>query len=458
MTTSTLSSGPATAAAHQLRTMSACSVLVPGDADYDRARQVWNGAVDSRPALMVPCRDDHDVASAVRAARQHDLPLSVRGGGHDWAGRALTEGGIVLDLSAMRAVTVDTANSTALAQGGATTGNVVAAARSFGLAPVTGTVKAVGMVGLTLAGGYGPLNGKHGLALDNLVEANVVLADGRRVTASDASDPDLYWALRGGGGTFGVVTAARYRLHPIETVLAGLILFPLSQAGEVLAGYRRVVAAAPDELTVMAGFMSGPDGTPLVFLFPVWSGDTVQGAATVARLERLGAPVAVQVAPMPYEEALGLFDQAVVNGRNYALQTRWVSELTDDIARLLIDSAQHASSPLSAVAVHHFHGAASRVAPDHTAFALRQDHLLVEILAAWEPTADADGSAHRYWMTQLSERLAPHALPGGYPNLLGPDEHQRVRLAYGTNAGRLQDLKRRYDPEGVFNSAVGTIR
>ncbi len=326
-----------------------------------------------------------------------------------------------------------------------------------GLAPVTGTVKAVGMVGLTLAGGYGPLNGKHGLALDNLIEAEVVLADGTQVVASDNSDRDLYWALRGGGGTFGVITAARYRLHPLESVLAGLILFPLSQAGEVLAGYRQVVATAPDELTVMVGFMSGPDGTPLLFLFPAWSGDPTEGQATVVQLERLGAPIAVQVAPMPYEDALGLFDQTVVNGRHYALQTRWMSEVTEHTASLLIDAAQHATSPLSVIAVHHFHGAASRVAPDHTAFALRQDHMLLEILAAWEPTPDDHGGAHRHWMTQLSERLAPRALPGGYPNLLGPDEHQRLRLAYGTNAGRLQDLKRRYDPDGMFNSAIGTI-
>ncbi len=457
MTISTLSSEPARAAAHQLRTMGAGPVLVSGDVAYERARQVWNGVVDCRPALIVPCRDAHDVVAAVRTARQLDLPLSVRGGGHDWAGRALAEGGIVLDLTAMRAVSVDPAAGTALAQGGASTGDVVAAARRYGLAPVTGTVKAVGMVGLTLAGGYGPLNGKHGLALDNLIEAHVVLADGTQVVASDNSDRDLYWALRGGGGTFGVVTAARYRLHPIESVLAGLILFPLSRAGEVLAGYRQVVATAPDELTVMVGFMSGPDGTPLLFLFPAWSGDPTEGQANVARLERLGAPIAVQVAPMPYEDALGLFDQTVVNGRHYALQTRWMSEVTEHTASLLIDAAQHATSPLSVIAVHHFHGAASRVAPDHTAFALRQDHLLLEILAAWEPTPDDDGGAHRHWMTQLSERLAPRALPGGYPNLLGPDEHQRLRLAYGTNAGRLQDLKRRYDPDGVFNSAIGTI-
>ncbi len=207
----------------------------------------------------------------------------------------------------------------------------------------------------------------------------------------------------------------------------------------------------------MVGFMSGPDGTPLLFLFPAWSGDPTEGQATVVPVERLGAPIAVQVAPMSYEDALGLFDQTVVNGRHYALQTRWMSEVTEHTASLLIDAAQHATSPLSVIAVHHFHGAASRVAPDHTAFALRQDHLLLEILAAWEPTPDDHGGAHRHWMTQLSERLAPRALPGGYPNLLGPDEHQRLRLAYGTNAGRLQDLKRRYDPDGVFNSAIGTI-
>ena len=456
MTTSTMLPERAAAAGRQLRASLRGTVLAAADAPYDAARQIWNGAVDHRPALIARCEDDQDIATAVRAARVHGLPLSVRGGGHDWAGRALRDGGLVLDLSAMRGVTIDPAARTAVAQGGATAGHVVAAAARYGLAPVTGTVKAVGMAGLTLAGGYGPLCGKHGLALDNLLGADVVLADGRRVTASHTADSDLYWALRGGGGTFGVVAAARYQLHPLPAVLAGLILFPLAQAATVLRGYAEIAAAAPDELTVMTGFL-GTGGQMLLFLFPVWSGDPAHGQDAITALQQLGTPVMAQVAPMPYPDVLGMFDQSVVNGRHYALATRWLPTLTDHDAAALTSAAALATSPLSAIAVHHFHGAAARVPAHDTAFALRRDHLLVEILAAWEPSPDTDPAVHRAWAEDLSGQLAPSSLPGGYPNLLGPAEATRTRLAYGPNTPRLRDLKHRYDPNGVFSTATGTL-
>ena len=456
MTISTLLFPPAAAAAQQLRATMRGTVVATTDAPYDAARQVWNGAVSHRPALIARCADDQDIIAAIRAAREHGLPLSVRGGGHDWAGRALRDGGLVLDLSAMRGVTVDQETRTAVAQGGATAGDVVAAAATCGLAPVTGTVKAVGMAGLTLAGGYGPLCGQHGLALDNLLGADVVLADGRRVTASDTGDADLYWALRGGGGTFGAVTAARYRLHPLPPVLAGLILFPLAQAGAVLRGYAEIAAAAPDELTVMTGFLYA-GGQMLLFLFPAWSGDPARGQDAIAALQRLGTPVMTQVAPMPYAGVLGMFDASVVNGRHHALATRWLPALTNEVAAMLTAAAVSATSPFSVIAVHHFHGAAARVPAQDTAFALRRDHLLVEILAAWEPSPHEDGTAHRAWAEDLSGQLAASALPGGYPNLLGPGEADRTLLAYSLNAPRLRDLKRRYDPDGVFSTATGTL-
>jgi FAD/FMN-containing dehydrogenase len=456
MTISTLLSPPAAAVVRQLRASLRGTVVAAADAPYDAARQIWNGAVSHRPALIARCVGDEDITAAIRAAREHGLTLSVRGGGHDWAGRALRDGGLVLDLSAMRHVTVDPDARTAVAQGGATAGDVAAAAATCGLAPVTGTVKAVGMAGLTLAGGYGPLCGRHGLALDNLLDADVVLADGRRVAASDAGDADLYWALRGGGGTFGVVTAARYRLHPLPQVLAGLILFPLDQAGAVLRGYAEIAAAAPDELTVMTGFLN-VGGQMLLFLFPAWSGDPARGEDAIAALQRLGTPVMTQVAPMPYAGVLGMFDASVVNGRHHALATRWLPALTDDTAAMLTAAASGANSPFSVIAVHHFHGAAARVPAQDTAFALRRDHLLVEILAAWEPSPHDDGTAHRAWAQDLSGQLAPSALPGGYPNLLGPGDSDRTMLAYGANAPRLRDLKHQYDPDGVFSTATGTL-
>jgi FAD/FMN-containing dehydrogenase len=403
------------------------------------------------------CEERSEVAAAIRAAREHGVPLSVRGGGHDWAGRALNDGGVVVDLRAMRAVHTDADAEVAVAQGGATAGDVVVAARPLGLAPVTGTVKAVGMAGFTLGGGYGPLCGKHGLGVDNLLGAEVVLADGRILTADRANEPDLFWALRGGGGGFGVVTAARYRLHRLQSVIAGLILFRLEDAASVLRGYWELIAAARDELTVMSGFLSGPDGNPLLFLFPAWSGEQAEGEPVVARLEQLGTPVMTQIASIPYEDALGMFDAQVVNGRHDLLRTRWLPGLTAETAAVLIEAATAFTSPLSVIALHHFHGAAARVPVSETAFGLRRDHLLVEILAAWGPAESGDCARHRAWADGVSEALAPFALPGGYPNLLAPDELQRVEAAYGPNAGRLRELKRRYDPEGVFGCATGAM-
>jgi hypothetical protein len=445
---------PEREAARRLRESFRGTVLVDGDQMYGEARRLWNGEVVKRPAVIARCEDESDVAAAVAVAREHDLPLSVRGGGHDWAGRALRDGGLVIDLTSMRAVTVDPDAEIATAQGGATAGDVVAHAGQFGLAPVTGTVKAVGMAGLTLGGGYGPLCGKHGLGADNLLGARVVLADSRIVTADDAHDPDLLWALRGGGGSFGVVTSGRYRLHPLASVTAGLLLFGLEQAATVLRGYRELIAEAPDELTVMSGFLSGPDGRPLLLLFRAWSGEPAPGEREITRFEQLGNPVMTQVAPMPYSHALGAFDAQVVNGRHHAIRTRWLAELTDDAAAILIDAARSVSSSSSAIALHHLHGAAARVAPTATAFALRREHLLVEIIAAWEPGEAGESARHVSWADTVCEALAPAALPGGYPNLLGPDDVEQLVLAYGANTGRLRELKRRYDPDDVFASAI----
>ena len=449
---SRISSDTSAVAAH-LRSHFKGRVLVATDSDYAAARAVWNGAVHHQPAISAQCADDNDVSVAVCAARQFDLPLSVRGGGHDWAGRSLRDGGIVVDLSRLRNVSIEPTSNTALVQGGGLIGDLIRTARPYNLAAATGTVKAVGLAGLTLGGGYGPLIGKLGLALDNLVAAEVVLANGEKVLASETADADLLWALRGGGGNFGVVTSLHYRLYRLEQVLSGLILFPISEALSVLRAYREVIAAAPDELTLMTGFLGTPDG-PLLFLCPTWSGDLLQGENVIEQLKRLGTPVMAQVGPMAYEDGLGLFDASVVNGRCYHLRTCWLARMTDDAAALLVDGAQQITSPFSAIAVHHFHGAAARVPVHATAFGLRQPHLLVEILAAWDGGADGQ---HVDWAKHLSDQLAADALPSGYPNLLGPDEVRRVQLAYGSNLPRLRELKQRYDPDGMFSGAIGTF-
>ena len=420
-----------------------------GDDGYDDARRVWNGAVDRRPAVLVRCVDAADVRTALLVTRETGVPLTVRGGGHDWAGRALGDGGVVLDLSAMRGVEVDPGARVAVAQGGALVADVVDAAAASGLGTATAVVRTVGMAGMTLAGGYGGLAGRFGLALDNLLSAEVLLVDGTRVHAGSDGDQELYWALRGGGGNFGIVTSARYRLRPLGPVLGGMVLYPFEQAVQVLRGYRDLIASAPDELTVMAGFVGGPTGEAAVFVAPTWSGDLDAGEAAVAPLSRLGTPVAGGVGPVPYPELIRMFEAGAQPGQHYALGTRWLPTLTDDAIEALAEAASTWSSPSSLLALHHFHGAATRVAPDATAFALRQEHVLAEVIAAW-PGGDA--APHHAWVARVTDALAPGALPGGYPNILGPDDTERARLGFGANADRLLAAKRRYDPDGVLTA------
>ncbi|UKD58632.1 MULTISPECIES: FAD-binding oxidoreductase [Amycolatopsis] len=443
--------------ARELRAKMRGSVLTESDPEYSGATAIWNGAVDRRPAVIARCADDRDVVAAVCAARRHGLPLSVLGGGHDWAGRALRDGGLLVDLTPMREVRVDDLSWTAFVQGAARAGDVLAAARPYGLAPVTGVINKVGLTGLALGGGYGVLGGRYGLASDNLISADVVLADGRKVTANATEHPDLYWALRGGGGNFGVVTEAHFQLHPVSAVQAGLLVFPLNQAARVLRGYQDLISEAPHDLTVMAGFFGGPDGEPVLFLLPVWCGDERRAEPWLARLRGLGKPVAGELTSMAYPDVLSLFDASIVDGRHNEMRTRWVAGLTDEIIDIVVAAMSKATSPLTGLFLHNFHGAATEVGPADTPFALRRDHLLVEICASWESTVDDDGTAHRHWARDLSADLARHALPGGYPNLLGTDEPERVTVAFGPNAARLLEIAERYDPDGVFN-AVASLR
>ncbi|MFI6257311.1 FAD-binding oxidoreductase [Micromonospora zamorensis] len=427
----------------------------PGDPAYVTTTTLWNGAVQRTPLLVAQCLDTDEVADAVRVAAQCHLPLSVRSGGHDWAGRALRDGGVVLDLTGLRAVDIDVDAATVTIGGGVTAAGLLAAARPYDLVVPTGTVGDVGMAGLALAGGYGPLCGRFGLTLDSLLGAEVVLADGRRVTADPRHDAELYWALRGGGGNVGVVTELRFRAHRLPGVLAGMIMFALAEAPAVLRGYGALIAEAPDELTVMTGFLPGPAGEPVIFVCPFYSGpDLDAGLPWMDRLRALGTPLVDQIAPMPYADALRMFDGGMVDGNHYLLRTRWLPALTASTVDVLVDAARQVSSPFSALAVHHFHGAATRVRLADTAFGLRTDHLLTEIIAVWAPGDQA--RPHREWAEHTSAALAPHALPGGYPNLLAPEESDRVRLAYGANWPRLRRAKHRYDPRDLL-TAVPTL-
>ena len=446
-------------AADELRAAVSGGVALPSDKAYADARRVWNGAVLHRPAMIAFCERAEDVQAAVRVARRHGLPLSVRGGGHDWAGRALRSGGLVIDLTRMRQVAVDPRARVATVAGGARVKEVAAAAGAHGLVAALGNCGTVGMGGLTLGGGYGPLSGSCGLAADNLLGAEVVLADGRRVTTGPDQEPDLFWALRGGGGNFGAVTAMRVRLHEARAMLAGSIVFPWGEAETVLRRYGQLAATAPDEFGVTVGLMSGPDGEPALMLTPLWNGDGQQGQRVIDDLQTLGTPRLADVRPMTYADMLAPIDAwiAAADGSHWQIRTRWLAELTPGAAEAIVEAVSRKPSPRTSVFLHDFHGAATRIAPDATAFGQRREHFQVEIIAVWERDW-GNGVIPRRWAQELWRSLAPFALPGGYANLLGPDEREQARDAYGGNAARLRAVKRRYDPDGVFASAIPLLR
>jgi FAD/FMN-containing dehydrogenase len=441
--------------ADELRATLSGGVALPGHALYDGGSRVWNGAVRRRPAIIAFCRQPADVQAAVLAARRHGLPLSVRGGGHDWAGRALREDGLVIDLTGMRNVAVDPRALVATVAGGALAKDVAAAAGAHGLVAALGNCGTVGMAGLTLGGGYGPLSGTCGLAADNLLDADIVLADGRRVTTGPDAQPELFWALRGGGGNFGVVTSLRVRLHPARDMLAGWITYDWNEAGAVLRRYAAFAPTAPDELGVAVGLMPGPDGEPVIMIVALWNGDQSRGKRAMEDVRAFGTARSAEVGPATYADLLARFDAWVeaAEGCHWEIRTRSLPALTAAAADAIIAAKARATSPYCAVFWHHFHGAATRIAPDAAAFGLRREHLMVEIVAGWNPDGD-DGAAHRRWAHDLWQSLAPFALPGGYANLLGPDDREQAVDAYGGNAARLRLLKRRFDPDGVFASAI----
>jgi FAD/FMN-containing dehydrogenase len=429
--------------------------LLPDDTAYEQARQLWNGKVKTRPAAIVRCLTVQDVIHAVRWTRSHGLALSVRGAGHDFAGRSLVEKGVAIDCSQMRAVTIDPVTRTAQIQGGATAGDLMEAAQKYGLATTTGSVSTVGMAGFTLGGGYSPLIGAYGLGADNLLSAQVVTADGQLVSANAEEHTELLWGLRG-GGNFGVVVSLEYRLHPLTTVLSGLLLYPLDQARAVLRRYNEFIATVPDELSIQSGFFQTLDGTVL-FLSPTYCGALEAEEQVLAPLRTFDKPMVDQVQPVTCNALIHGLDALAPRGRHYYIQTRSLKGLQTETIEALIEQGLPLPSPFSMILIHDFHGAASRVGASETAFALRQDHLMVELIAGWEPQFPDEEQKHIQWAQNISQALAPYAFKGGYINLLDEEEQERVPLAFGSNYQRLLDLKRTYDPDDVFHSTIGHL-
>ncbi|WP_020497344.1 FAD-binding oxidoreductase [Sciscionella marina] len=405
---------------------------------------LWNARVNGLPAVLVRCRGVADVQAVVRAVGAVGVPVSVLGGGHDWTGSAIVDGGVLIDLRGMRQVRIE--GRVACVAGGATVSDVLDAARPYGGAAAVGTVGSVGFAGLTLGGGYGTLIGVVGLGVDNLLSAEVVLADGRVVTADSYHEPELFWALRGGGANFGIVTELRTRLHPLAVVTTGMIAFPMDQARSVLRGWRDLVASASDSLDVMFGAMTTPAGK-VVFTSPTWSGDPVLGVEQMDAVRALGEPMIDDVGDHALADAVHSLDELFPYGGNYQLSSRTLPGLTDAAIDSFIAAAE-AMPATCCLNVHHSHGAATRVPATETAYPYRDEHLVVEIIGAWP---DGDGAIESAWVHDTEKQLGTHAVPGGWANLMAPGDH-RVQDAYGINTERLVQLKAQYDPEGVFTA------
>jgi FAD/FMN-containing dehydrogenase len=427
-------------------------IITSHDAPYEASRRVWNGNIDRRPALIARCMGVADVQRAVGFARTHGVRVSVRGGGHSAPGYGTNDGGVVIDLSAMKGIRVNPDTRTVQAQGGVLWRDLDHETQAFGLATTGGTVSNTGIAGLTLGGGLGWLMGKHGLTVDNLVAADVVTADGRFRTASPAGDKDLFWALRGGGGNFGVVTSLEYRLHPVTTVLGGLVIHPLDQARDLLRFYRDFCAGLPDEAEAYAGLLTSPDGHPVAALILGYNGPIADGEKVLAPARRFGRPVADLVGPMPYGVRQTLLDEP--NAR-HGLHRYWRSAFTpqlgDELIDALVDGASRFTSPLSALVFFCMHGAATRVPPTETAFAARRPVWDVDVIGQWSDGAES--ARHVGWVRSVWGTIEPYLEDSGYVNHLAEDDRpEKVRASYGENYRRLRELKKVYDPTNLFRA------
>ncbi len=435
------------------------SVIRPGDASYDEVRAVWNGRFDRRPAAVVRCASVDDVAAALQLARSGGLEVAVRGGGHDYAGSSACDGGVVIDLSPMDVVRVDPDARTVTVQAGARWQAVDRAAQQHGLATVGGTVSTVGVAGFTLGGGMGHLTRKHGLAVDNLLSAEMVTTGGEVVRASADSNPDLYWALRGGGGNFGVVTSFTYRLHEVgPEVLSGQIVYPIEDAEKALRAYRQVTANAPDELCCYAFFIHVPPievfpsehhGKVVIDLVVVSTGETEEGLRLIQPLREVADPILDFVAPQPFVDVQQTFDAGVPKGLRWYTRAHELDALSDDAVRILAERARDLVGPFTMVYLSPMGGAAGRVDPTATAYPHRSSAYSLHALAGWqEPT---DDEANIAWVRRFHEALSSEASGGVYVNLLAEDEGARVRAAYGPNYERLAEIKRRWDPDNLLH-------
>jgi FAD/FMN-containing dehydrogenase len=433
-------------------------LVLPGDRGYDEARTIWNAMVDRKPALFVRCKNKEDVVRAVRFAGKHDLLLAIRGGGHNIAGNALCDGGMVIDLSAMKAVRVDPKAKRATVEAGATLGDVDRETQKYGLAVPLGINSTTGIAGLTLGGGFGWFTRKRGMTCDNLLSAEVVTADGKLVHASANENRDLFWALRGGGGNFGVVTSFEFQLHPLgPQVYAGLIAYPLDQGRKVLRAYRDWAATLPDEAAVFVTLRKAPPlpflpqevhGREMVALAVFFAGDPKEGEKVLAPARSFGTPWGEHVGTMPYVDWQQILDPLLTPGARNYWKSHNFSSPSDAVLDILIEATGKLPSPHSELILAQLGGQAGRTPPAENAWAHRDTNFLVNMHGRWEtPQEDKKGVA---WARETFDALAPHATGSVYVNFMTDDEKARVASAYGSSYKRLATIKKTYDPENMF--------
>jgi len=427
------------------------AVLRPGDDAFEASRHIWNGMIDRRPALIVRCAGAADVVAAVNFARDHNLQLAVRGGGHSAAGSCICDDGLMIDLAPMKSVRVDPSRGTARAEPGVTWAEFDRETQAFGLATTGGVVSTTGIAGLTLGGGIGWLGRTHGLSCDNLRSVDIVTADGQLRAASATENADLFWAVRGGGGNFGVVTSFEYQLHEVApTVLAGLLIWPRPMARDVLRAFRDFTEGAPENASAYAGLGTSPDGVPIVVAIVFHHGPTEEGEALFAPLRKFGPPVADMVQPMPYVAAQQMLDALNPPGNRVYWKSSVLRNIDDDVLDAIIEGASGCPSPLSAALIEFYGGAINRVGVQDTAYPLRDATYALNAIAAW--TDPADDAANIAWARGMWDAVQPFSPGSVYVNFLGVGDagDDRVRAAYGPNYARLAQIKATYDPTNLF--------
>jgi FAD/FMN-containing dehydrogenase len=438
------------AALTDLRSAVRGSVLAPGDAAYDETRKVFNAMIDHQPALIARCVGAADVIACVRFAEANGLAVSARGGGHNVSGRGVVDGGLMIDLSPMKGCRVDPVRRTVRAEPGLTLAEFDHECQAFGLVTTMGAVSPTGIAGLTLGGGFGWLCGKFGLACDNLLSVDVVTADRRLRTASPTEHADLFWGLRGAGANLGIATSFEYRLHELGLVLGGGVVFLLSKAKRVLAFYDEFARSAPDELSVNAAIATGSDGTPIVGIAVTWCGPLDVGERLIKPLRTFDTPIADTIAPMRYVDRQRMNDAAFPRGRRHYWKAGWQRRLDAAAIDVVSNFAARRPSPYTRISFQHMHGAAARVPATETAFFHRHDQWEAQILSQWV-NADDDEPNIR-WAREMYAAMEPHLEQAVYVNMLGADEGDRVRAAYGGNYERLVAIKAAYDPTNFFRS------